>query len=173
MNGWEWIGLGAVKERQVGGVRKRTVAGALGIGGIGHGVGTVGTALELARRGLAGGRGEDGTGEDGTGADGQDAARQAWRATDRSLERIGPTWFDRMRHGRVDRSGKDTARTGLDRQARQGSERTGVGMERNGLDWLAGMDWPGCVAEGIGTKRLGQAARDWQEGTDRTRQGLG
>ena len=55
MNGWEWIGLGAVKERQVGGVRKRTVAGALGIGGIGHGVGTVGTALELARRGLAGG----------------------------------------------------------------------------------------------------------------------
>ena len=62
MNGWEWIGLGAVKERQVGGVRKRTVAGALGIGGIGHGVGTVGTGLELARRGLAGRHGGQRTG---------------------------------------------------------------------------------------------------------------
>ena len=71
------------------------------------------------------------------------------------LERIGPTWFDRMRHGR----------RGRDRRERA--------SEWNGLDWLAGTVRPGCVAEGIGTKRLGQAARDWQEGTDRTRQGLG
>jgi hypothetical protein len=136
--GVDWTG--AVKERQVGGVRKRTVAGALGIGGIGHGVGTVGTALELARRGLAGGRGEDGTGEDGTGADGQDAARQAWRATDRSwsvLDRRGLTGCGTAgaagRQGTVGR-GEDGTRRGLWRMGQARTGRNGTARMRSGRD---------------------------------------